>query len=124
MKKSNMILNQYSKIFLTLLLVGCSEQNEQLEFDASKEFKSIIDTFNESSILEFNESNYLNTEFIEDFLEKLDPQKTVFMQADIEEILNLEIGLDDYLIFEKVLFNLKLNERLILSSSDKLISTA
>jgi len=101
MKKSNMILNQYSKIFLILLLVGCSEQNEQLEFDASKEFKSIIDTFNESSILEFNESNYLNTEFIEDFLEKLDPQKTVFMQADIEEILNLEIGLDDYLIFEK-----------------------
>tara|TARA_B100000676_G_scaffold73870_1_gene73592 strand:+ start:1410 stop:3362 length:1953 start_codon:yes stop_codon:yes gene_type:complete len=96
-----MALNRFSKFFLLLLLVGCSDQNTQPNIDYSKEFDSIINKFNESSILEFNKSNYLNEAFINEFLKKLDPQKTIFIQADINEIMNLEIVSDDYLIFKK-----------------------
>ncbi len=101
MKKQNMILNQCSKLFLLLLLLSCSSESTKENIDYSNEFSSILNRFNESSILEFDESNYLNENFIKDFLEELDPQKTAFFQEDIEEILNLEIGLDNYLIFEK-----------------------
>ena len=62
-----MALNRFSKFFLLLLLVGCSDQNTQPNIDYSKEFDSIINEFNESSILEFDKSNYLNEDFINEF---------------------------------------------------------
>ncbi len=101
MKKLNMVLKQCSKLFLLLLLLGCSDQNIEPDIDYSNEFDSIINEFYESSILDFNKANYLDEEFIRDFLKKLDPQKTVFIESDIKDILDMEIGINDYLIFKK-----------------------
>ena len=101
MKKLNMVLKQCSKLFLLLLLLGCSDQNIEPDINYSIEFDSIINEFYESSILEFNKSDYLDKDFIKDFLKKLDPQKTVFIESDIKDILDMEIGINDYLIFKK-----------------------
>ena len=101
MKKLNMVLKQCSKLFLLLLLLGCSDQNIEPDINYSNEFDSIINEFYESSILEFNKSDYLDKDFIKDFLKKLDPQKTVFIESDIKDILDMEIGINDYLIFKK-----------------------
>ena len=91
MKKLNMVLKQCSKLFLLLLLLGCSDQNIEPDINYSNEFDSIINEFYESSILEFNKSDYLDKDFIKDFLKKLDPQKTVFIESDIKDILDMEI---------------------------------
>ena len=68
MKKINMVFNLYSKFIVLFLLLGCSEQSEKSNIDYSKEFNSILNTFNESSILEFDESSYLDEIFISEFL--------------------------------------------------------
>ena len=96
-----MASNQFSKLLLLLFLFGCSNENTESNIDYSKEFDSIIKEFNQSSILEFNKSNYLNDAFISEFLEKLDPEKTVFIQDDINEIMNTEVSTNEYLIFRK-----------------------
>ena len=96
-----MVSNQFSKLLLLLFLFGCSNESTESNIDYSKEFDSIIKEFNQSSILEFNKSNYLNDAFISEFLEKLDPQKTVFIQDDINEIMNTEVSTNEYLIFRK-----------------------
>ena len=96
-----MVSNQFSKLLLLLFLFGCSNESTEPNIDYSKEFDSIIKEFNQSSILEFNKSNYLNDAFISEFLEKLDPQKTVFIQDDINEIMNTEVSTNEYLIFRK-----------------------
>ena len=96
-----MVSNQFSKLLLLFFLFGCSNENTESNIDYSKEFDSIIKEFNQSSILEFNKSNYLNDAFISEFLEKLDPQKTVFIQDDINEIMNTEVSTNEYLIFRK-----------------------
>ena len=96
-----MTSNQFSKLLLLLFLFGCSNESTESNIDYSKEFDSIIKEFNQSSILEFNKSNYLNNAFISEFLEKLDPQKTVFIQDDINEIMNTEVSTNEYLIFRK-----------------------
>ena len=96
-----MVSNQFSKLLLLFFLFGCSNENTESNIDYSKEFDSIIKEFNQSSILEFNKSNYLNDAFISEFLEKLDPKKTVFIQDDINEIMNTEVSTNEYLIFRK-----------------------
>ena len=96
-----MVSNQFSKLLFLFFLFGCSNENTESNIDYSKEFDSIIKEFNQSSILEFNKSNYLNDAFISEFLEKLDPQKTVFIQDDINEIMNTEVSTNEYLIFRK-----------------------
>ena len=99
-----MELSQYFKLFLLLLLVSCSEQTEQDSQDSidySKEFESVINQFSKSTILEFDESNYLDEAFVKDFLKKLDPQKTVFIQQDIDNIIELIDNSDSYQVLKK-----------------------
>ncbi len=96
-----MVLRKCSKLILLLLLIGCSDQNVQPDIDYSEEFNSILDKFNESSILEFDKSNYLDEIFIADFLKKLDSQNTIFIKDDINEIINLIGSADEYLILKR-----------------------
>ena len=99
-----MELSQYFKLFLLLLLVSCSEQTEQDSqdgIDYSKEFESVVNEFSKSTILEFDESNYLDEAFVKDFLKKLDPQKTVFIQQDIDNIIKLIDTSDSYQVLKK-----------------------
>ena len=99
-----MELSQYFKLFLLLLLVSCSEQTEQDNQDSidySREFESVINEFSKSTILEFDESNYLDEAFVKDFLKKLDPQKTVFIQQDIDKIIELIDNSDSYQVLKK-----------------------
>ena len=97
-----MVLYQSFKFFLLLLLLGCSENKAYSEINYSEEFGSIVTEFNESSIFEFNSYGSFNDDFVFDFLEKLDPNKTIFFEEDIDKILSLKKDSDYYPIFKLI----------------------
>ncbi len=107
-----MVLNQSFKFFLLLLLLGCSENKAYSEINYSEEFGSIVTEFNESSIFEFNSYGSFNDDFVFDFLEKLDPNKTIFFEEDIDKILSLKKDSDYYPIFKLIvdIFYKRINE--------------
>tara|TARA_Y100001935_G_C17304322_1_gene511278 strand:+ start:112 stop:2079 length:1968 start_codon:yes stop_codon:yes gene_type:complete len=85
MKKINSALNQFSKLIAIILLISCATEKEQ-EIDYEKEFYSIVNEFEKSSILEFDASEYIDDKFFLSFIEKIDEQKLIFLQSDINSL--------------------------------------
>ena len=107
-----MVLSQSFKFFLLLLLLGCSENKAYSEINYSEEFGSIVTEFNKSSIFEFNSYGSFNDDFVFDFLEKLDPNKTIFFEEDIDQILSLKKDSGYYPTFKLIVdkFYKRINE--------------
>ncbi len=79
-----------SSYLLLFLLIGCSVDEDKTDYES--EFQSIVMEFEKSTILNFDKEQLGNLGFIEDFINKLDKQKTTFLQEDIEPFINTEAG--------------------------------
>lgn len=77
-----MALNQFSKVLLLIVMVGCSYQPED-PIDYNQEFQSILTTFDNSSILDLNADEYINNTLFLNFVNKLDGQKIHFLEEDL-----------------------------------------
>ena len=85
MKKRSLASNQFSKLIALVFLFSCTtEQEPKINYEA--EFNSIIYEFEKSSILEFDANKTINNDFLFTFIEKIDAQKTIFLQSDIEKL--------------------------------------
>ncbi len=76
-----MALIRFSNFLLLFLLIACSNEEEKIDYEL--EFESILNTFEDSSILKLNTSEYINNELLDSFINKLDPQKIHFLENDI-----------------------------------------
>lgn len=76
-----MALIRFSNFLLLFLLIACSNEEEKIDYEL--EFESILNTFEDSSILKLNTSEYINNELLDSFIKKLDPQKIHFLENDI-----------------------------------------
>lgn len=76
-----MALIRFSNFLLLFLLIACSNEEERIDYEL--EFESILNTFEDSSILKLNTSEYINNELLDSFINKLDPQKIHFLENDI-----------------------------------------
>ena len=85
MKKRSLVSNRFSKFIALVFLFSCTaEQEPKINYEA--EFNSIINEFEKSSILEFDASETINNDFLFTFIEKIDAQKIIFLQSDIEKL--------------------------------------
>lgn len=79
-----MALKAFFNLLIALLLFSCSfEQEDKIDYEA--EFYSIVKEFEESSILNFDREDVDNNIFVEQFLLKLDKQKNIFVQEDLDK---------------------------------------
>ena len=77
-----MALKLFSRALLVFVITSCSLERDR--FDYESEFKSIVLEFERSSILDFESTEVVGSDFLEKFLNKLDKQKTTFLNEDIE----------------------------------------
>ena len=74
----------FFNLLIALLLFSCSfEPKDKINYEA--EFYSIVKEFEESSILNFDREDIDNKIFVEQFLLKLDKQKNIFVQEDLNK---------------------------------------
>ena len=79
-----MALKAFFNLLIALLLFSCSfEPEDKINYEA--EFYSIVNEFEESSILNFDKEDIDNNIFVEQFLLKLDKQKNIFIQEDLNK---------------------------------------
>ena len=79
-----MALKAFFNLLLAFLVFSCSfEQENKIDYEA--EFYSIVTEFEESSILDFDREDIDNNIFIEQFILKLDKQKNIFVQEDLNK---------------------------------------
>ena len=79
-----MALKAFFNLLIALLLFSCSfEPKDKINYEA--EFYSIVKEFEESSILNFDREDIDNKIFVEQFLLKLDKQKNIFIQEDLNK---------------------------------------
>jgi carboxyl-terminal processing protease len=86
-----MALNQFFKVLLIIVLVGCSYQPED-PIDYNQEFQSILTTFDRSTILDLNADEYVNNTLFLNFVNKLDGQKIHFFEEDLASFEDLQIS--------------------------------
>ena len=86
-----MALNQFFKVLLIIVLVGCSYQPED-PIDYNQEFQSILTTFDRSSILDLNADEYVNNKLFLNFVNKLDGQKIHFLEEDLASFEDSQIS--------------------------------
>ena len=79
----------FSSYLLLFLLIGCSVNEDKIDYES--EFQSIVIEFENSSILNFDQDQLSDFGFVEDFVNKLDKQKTTFLQEDIEAFINTKV---------------------------------
>ena len=79
----------FSSYLLLFLLIGCSVNEDKIDYES--EFQSIVIEFENSSILNFDQDQLSDFGFVEDFINKLDKQKTTFLQEDIEAFINTKV---------------------------------
>ena len=79
-----MALKPLFSLIFALFLFSCSfEQEEQINYEA--EFNSILSEFEKSSILNFDRKDIEKDTFLEQFITKLDKQKSTFLQEDLNK---------------------------------------
>ncbi len=79
-----MALKPLFSLIFALFLFSCSfEQEEQINYEA--EFNSILSEFEKSSILKFDRKDIEKDTFLEQFITKLDKQKSTFLQEDLNK---------------------------------------
>ena len=83
-----MALKLFSRALLVFVITSCSLERDR--FDYESEFKSIVLEFERSSILDFESTEVVGSDFLEKFLNKLDKQKTTFLNEDIEYLRSNE----------------------------------
>ena len=83
-----MALKLFSRAVLVFVITSCSLERDR--FDYESEFKSIVLEFERSSILDFESTEVVGSDFLEKFLNKLDKQKTTFLNEDIEYLRSNE----------------------------------
>ena len=83
-----MALKLFSRALLIFVITSCSIDRDK--FDYESEFKSIVLEFERSSILDFESTEVVGSDFLEKFLNKLDKQKTTFLNEDIEYLRSNE----------------------------------
>ena len=83
-----MALKLFSRALLVFVITSCSIERDR--FDYESEFKSIVLEFERSSILDFESTEVVGSDFLEKFLNKLDKQKTTFLNEDIEYLRSNE----------------------------------
>ena len=86
-----MALNQFFKVLLIIVLVGCSYQPED-PIDYNQEFQSILTTFDKSTILDLNADEYVNNTLFLNFVNKLDGQKIHFFEEDLASFEDSQIS--------------------------------
>lgn len=85
MKRRSLELKKFFKLSLLILLVGCATENKP-KVNYSEEFKSILEAFESSSILDLEEGYFEKEDFLEAYLDQLDSQKSYFSQNDVSLI--------------------------------------
>ena len=86
-----MALNQFFRLTTLILLSSCSNETNKSDTDYQEEFNSITFAFENSSILDFNAQQDIDGEFLSDFINKLDPQKSIFLESDISKFQSEEL---------------------------------
>lgn len=86
-----MALNQFFRLIALILLSSCSNETNKSDIDYQEEFNSITFAFENSSILDFNAQQDIDGEFLSDFINKLDPQKSIFLESDISQFQSKEL---------------------------------
>ena len=89
-----MALKLFSRAVLVFVITSCSLERDR--FDYESEFKSIVLEFERSSILDFESTEVVGSDFLEKFLNKLDKQKTTFLNEDIEYLKSNEPDLNSF----------------------------
>ena len=89
-----MALKLFSRALLVFVITSCSLERDR--FDYESEFKSIVLEFERSSILDFESTEVVGSDFLEKFLNKLDKQKTTFLNEDIEYLKSNEPDLNSF----------------------------
>ena len=92
-----MALKLFSRVLLVFVITSCSIERDR--FDYESEFKSIVLEFERSSILDFESTEVVGSDFLEKFLNKLDKQKTTFLNEDIEYLKSNEPDLNSFNYF-------------------------
>ena len=92
-----MALKLFSRAVLVFVITSCSLERDR--FDYESEFKSIVLEFERSSILDFESTEVVGSDFLEKFLNKLDKQKTTFLNEDIEYLKSKEPDLNSFNYF-------------------------
>ena len=92
-----MALKLFSRALLVFVITSCSLERDR--FDYESEFKSIVLEFERSSILDFESTEVVGSDFLEKFLNKLDKQKTTFLNEDIEYLKSNEPDLNSFNYF-------------------------
>ena len=92
-----MALKLFSRALLVFVITSCSIDRDK--FDYESEFKSIVLEFERSSILDFESTEVVGSDFLEKFLNKLDKQKTTFLNEDIEYLKSNEPDLNSFNYF-------------------------
>ena len=92
-----MALKLFSRALLVFVITSCSIERDR--FDYESEFKSIVLEFERSSILDFESTQVVGSDFLEKFLNKLDKQKTTFLNEDIEYLKSNEPDLNSFNYF-------------------------
>ena len=92
-----MALKLFSRAVLVFVITSCSLERDR--FDYESEFKSIVLEFERSSILDFESTEVVGSDFLEKFLNKLDKQKTTFLNEDIEYLRSNEPDLNSFNYF-------------------------
>ncbi len=92
-----MALKLFSRALLVFVITSCSLERDR--FDYESEFKSIVLEFERSSILDFESTEVVGNDFLEKFLNKLDKQKTTFLNEDIEYLKSNEPDLNSFNYF-------------------------
>ena len=92
-----MALKLFSRAVLVFVITSCSLERDR--FDYESEFKSIVLEFERSSILDFESTEVVGSDFLEKFLNKLDKQKTTFLNEDIEYLKSNEPDLNSFNYF-------------------------
>ena len=92
-----MALKLFSRALLVFVITSCSIERDR--FDYESEFKSIVLEFERSSILDFESTEVVGSDFLEKFLNKLDKQKTTFLNEDIEYLKSNEPDLNSFNYF-------------------------
>ena len=93
-----MALKLFSRALLVFVITSCSIERDR--FDYESEFKSIVLEFERSSILDFESTEVVGSDFLEKFLNKLDKQKTTFLNEDIEYLKSKEPDLNSFNYFK------------------------
>ena len=86
-----MALNQFFRLIALVILSSCSNDTEKSDIDYQQEFDSIIFAFENSSILDFDAQQDIDSDFLLNFIKKLDPQKSIFLGSDISSFQNQEL---------------------------------